>query len=259
MSHKMMHISTIILTVLFLSGCLSRDLTFQIRYEQIFGLEKESSIYFQGNVIGQVRKVVYRSQGDYLVEVCIQSEFKNAVTSDSKFYIIADLANQQQKAILVEQQKPGGAIIKKGSIVKGSVKVGIIEDILKDFSQSMESAEKEIRMNLELLKQSLLKASEELNIQLEEALNNVISQLNHLNQEIEKVPDSEEIQKLEEFLKQLSDELKKAAGEVRDQVQKQWIPEVQKQLDKLRERLKEDGREKEIDNVQQRVNEMSEV
>ncbi|MCW5211047.1 hypothetical protein VU03_04930, partial [Desulfobulbus sp. N3] len=69
--------------------------------------------YFQDNKIGQVQKTSYRSQGDYLVDVKVKYDFKDAATVNSKFYISDDPVIAESKAIVVEQQQAGGALLKK--------------------------------------------------------------------------------------------------------------------------------------------------
>jgi len=127
---------------LFLFGCSERDLTFQIQYEKLHGLKTGSLIYFQGNKIGQVQKTSYRSQGDYLVDVRLKFDFKNAATINSKFYISDDPVIAKSKAIVVEQQQAGGAVIEKGAIVHGSVKEKekVLQNVFSGIAQSIEIA-----------------------------------------------------------------------------------------------------------------------
>ncbi|MCI5224654.1 MAG: MCE family protein [Candidatus Electrothrix sp. AR4] len=241
---------------IFLFGCLERDRTFQIQYENLQGLKKENIIYFQGNEIGRVQNISYRSQGDYLVEVRIKSDFKNAATVNSKFYINDDLIIDENKAVFVEQQQAGGTVIDRGAIVQGSVQEGILENVLSGFMQQIEVAGDSIQFNYEQLRESLLNTSQELSVQLDGALQDVSRQLDALNKKIQAVPDSEEVRKLEQSVKQLVDSLGKSREDIHNQVEKELVPALQSEIDQLRERLKQDGREEEINDVQKMVDEL---
>ena len=240
----------------FLFGCFERDQTFQIQYEDLHGLKKENVIYFQGNEIGRVQNISYRSQGDYLVEVRIKSDFKHAATVHSKFYINDDPILAANKALVVEQQQPGGAVIERGALVQGSVQVGIVENVLSGFMQQIEVAGESIQFNYEQLRESLLNTSQELSVQLEGALQNVSQQLGVLNSEIQAVPDSEEVRKLEQSVKQLVESLGKSGEDIHNQVEKELIPALQNEIDQLRERLKQNGREEEMNDVQKMIDEI---
>ncbi len=244
------------LVSIFLFGCLERDLTFQIQYEELQGLKTGSLIYFQDNKIGQVQKTSYRSQGDYLVDVKVKYDFKDAATVNSKFYISDDPVIAESKAIVVEQQQAGGAVIEKGAIVHGSVKEKPLQNVFTGIAQSIENAEDSLRSNYEKLQGSIIGTSQELSTQLEGALKDVSRQFDTLNKKIQGVPDSEEVRKLEQSVKQLVDNLEKSTNDVHDKVKKQWVPALQEELDQLRERLKQSGREEEVDDAQRLIDEI---
>lgn len=241
---------------IFLFGCLERDLTFQIQYEKLEGLKTGSLIYFQGNKIGQVQKTSYRSQGDYLVDVKVKYDFKNAATVNSKFYISDDPVIAESKAIVVEQQQAGGAVIEKGAIVHGSVKEKPLQNVFTGIAQSIENAEDSLRSNYEKLQKSIIGTSQELSTQLEGALKDVSCQFDTLNKKVQDVPDSEAVRRLEQSVRQLADNLEKSTNDVHDKVKEQWVPALQEELDQLRERLKQSGREEEVDDAQRLIDEI---
>lgn len=245
-----------LLISMFLFGCLERDLTFQIQYEDLQGLAIGNSIYFQGNEIGLVERISYRSQGDYLVDVRIKPDFKNAATINSEFYISDDPVNKGKKAIVVEQQQVGGAVIAKAAIVHGSVKEPPLQNVFSGITQSIEVAGDNLKFNYEQLQESILGTSQELGAQLEGAIKDISRQLNTLNKKIQDVPDSERVKRLEQSVKQLVDSLKESTNDVHDRVKEELVPALQRELDQLRERLKQSGREEEVEDAQQLIDEI---
>lgn len=244
------------LITMFLFGCIERDLTFQIQYAELQDLKTGNLIYFQGNEIGQIEKISYRSQGDYLVDARIKYDFNNAATVNSKFYISDDPVIAENKAVVVEQQQAGGTVIQRGAIVQGSIKQGVLQNVFSDITQQIETAGNSITSNFEKLKESMIDTSREISVQLEEALGSVSKQFDGLNKEIRGIPDSEEVKKLEQSVKQLVDSLEKTSKDTHEQVTKQVIPALQNEIDQLRERLKQNGREEEINEVQKMIDEM---
>lgn len=241
---------------IFLFGCLERDLVFQVQYEQLQGLKKDNLIYFQGNEIGKIRKISYRSQGDYLVDVNIQSDFKHAATVDSRFYIGDDSVIAGKKALIVEQQQAGGSVIERGAHVRGSVREGIVQHVLSGFIQEVGRAGDTIQSKFEQVKESLINTSQELSAQLQGALEDVSRQLDALNQQVQGIPDSEEVRKLEQSIQELADSLDKSADDVHRQMKNQLVPALQNELELLRERLQRVGREEEVDDVQKMIDKL---
>ncbi|WPD21868.1 MAG: hypothetical protein SD837_16865 [Candidatus Electrothrix scaldis] len=245
-----------VLISIFLFGCLERDLTFQIQYEQLQGLKKDNFIYFQGNQIGKIQKISYRPQGDYLIDVSIQSGFKHAATVDSRFYIGDDPVIADNKALIVEQSQAGGTVIARGALVRGSVSEGIVQHVLSGFIQEVGRAGNAMQSKFEQVKESLVNTSLELSAQLQGALEDVSRQLDALNQQVQGVPDSEEVQKLEQSIQEFANSLNKSADDVHRQVENQLVPALQNELEQLRERLQRVGREEDAHDVQKMIDEL---
>ena len=64
-------ILSIIVTPLLFFGCSDNSLTFLLRFPEASGLKQNDHVYFGQNNIGQVNKVTYTTEGDYLVEVTV--------------------------------------------------------------------------------------------------------------------------------------------------------------------------------------------
>ncbi|MBU1568672.1 MAG: DUF3450 domain-containing protein [Proteobacteria bacterium] len=245
--------------LLLLWGCSESTLTFQVRYAEILGLKQDDPIYFQQNVIGKAQKISYTQQGDYLVVMSISPEFKNAATQDSKFFIDDDPRNQQSKAVIILQERPGGKVIEQGSIVQGAVKTGFLNDLVSGFKRSANVAENEMRQAVQQLEKSLITTSEKLDKEMAGMLDDLSLQFQMLNKEVRRVPDRQEVQQLVKSLRQFVEELNKAQNDVRDHILDEVMPQLRKELDRLRELLHQEGRDKEIEEIDYQVNEMSRV
>ena len=93
-------------------GCQKSGLDFKIRFDEIQGLKAGVGIIFEASRVGSVQKVVYTSDGDYLVEAAVEPNFSNAATRDSQFYIVEDPQTAGKKAIQIVQTKSGGAVLR---------------------------------------------------------------------------------------------------------------------------------------------------
>jgi hypothetical protein len=240
----------------FLWGCWESSLNFQVRYAAIEGLTQGDPVYFQQNIIGTIKKVSYTPQGDYLVSISIKSDFKNAVTTDSKFVIEDDRLGQQNKAIMVVQERSGGTILKGDTIVQGSVRAGFLSEMLTGLKRTAEIAEQEMRTARHQLEKSLLATSERMDREMTGALDNLARQFQRFNVEIKKVPEREEIKQLDQSIKKFVDEFNKGQKDVRDHIREDVLPQFRRELDRLRERLHKEGREGEIEVIDRHIGEM---
>jgi len=245
--------------LMFFLGCSETPLTFQVRFPEISGLKQNDLVYFQKNEIGQVQKVSYTKQGDYLVEVKIASAFKNAATEDTRFYIEHSPGQDQHMAVIVEQERPGGILLKNGSVVQGSARNEYIAEILSDLKKKAGAAQIELNKTLEELKKSLETSSEKLDRQLEATLDDLSAQFNSFAEELGKVPDSQEVQQLQESFKQFADEFQQAQKDVQDYLRNEIIPQFRKELERLRELLKKEGREEELEKIDKQVEQLDMV
>ena len=250
-------IMAVVVSSLVFWGCSERSLTLQVRFPDISGLKQNDSIYFERNQIGLVKNISYTEQGDYLVKIEIIPGFKNAATEDSKFYIENDPIQPSNKALIIEQERPGGLVLKDGSIVQGSVKFGYWDEIINNLKDKAEVAETELRKNLEDLINSLNKETQNMDKELEATLEDLSSQFQKLKSEISKIPDRQEVKQLEESFKKLAEKFKIAQKDVRDFIQNELVPNFHMEMEHLREKLRKEGREKELDKISTELNEIS--
>jgi len=230
-----------------------------VQFPEVSGLKQDDHVYFESNEIGRVQKVTYTSQGDYLVEVMITPEFKNTATEDSAFYIEHDPKNGSAMAIIVEQEHPGGVVLKNGITVQGSARQGYFDDFFSDLQKTAGKAESELNKALENMKKSFDATSEKMDRKLEAAINDLSRQLESSKDGLEKIPDSQEMHQLEESFRQFADEFQKAQKDVQDQIRNEILPRFRAELEHLRELLKKEGREQELKPIDKQINELEMV
>lgn len=254
---KLQHIHRSIILVymslfLLLWGCSENPLTLQVRFPAVSGLKQNDLVYFDKNEIGLVKKVVYTKQGDYLIELEIASSFKNTATENSRFYIEHSPAKTLNMAVIVEQELPGGVVLENGTVVQGSTRSGYFAEILSDLQKKAGAAQIELNKTLKELKSSLDTTSEE----LEATLDNLSVQFNSFADELGKVPDSQEVKRLEENIKQFADQFQKAQKDVQEHLRNEIIPKFRMELERLHKQLKKEGREEEFEKIDEQVKEL---
>lgn len=208
-------------------GCYSRDLNLKIRFSQTEGLKANDSIIFEKNYIGKVDAISYSERGDYIADVKIDKGFKKAITEHSRFFIINDPAENGRKAIEMIKVAEGGVPLEKGAIIVGSTRFSLLLG------------------------------------QMEEEVGKVMSEINHkinkLAGEIKQIPESGEIKKLENYLKQLKEKMDKEGRAFREKMQKELLPWLQEEIEKLKERLRKFGREKEVKPLEVKMEELRKI
>jgi ABC-type transporter Mla subunit MlaD len=240
-------------------GCSDSSLPLQVRYADVLGLQQGDSVYFGQNEIGKVQKVTYTQQGDYLVAITIAPEFKNAATVDSKFFIDDDPRNRQRRAITIVQEKPGGGVLEKTTIIEGSVRAGFLDQMLSGIKRNAAAVETEMWAAMQQLDNALKAKAQQLDNEMAAALDDLTRRLQTLSTEVEKVPDSQEVKQLEMSIKQFADEFSRAQKSVRDTIQNEVIPQLRRELDQLRQQLHQEGRDKEIEEIDKQVEQMIRV
>ncbi|MFH0781430.1 MAG: MlaD family protein [Pseudomonadota bacterium] len=238
---------------------MDTSVIFQVRFSEVSGLKQDAPVYFEKSEVGKVEKVTYTKEGDYLVEISIAPDFKNAATEDSKFFIENDPQKQQCKAVTIIQERPGGKVLKKNAVVLGSVKPGFLDEMLNGFKQSATVARFGIQDAVQQVEESLRTSSQKLDKEMAGALDDLSRQLQAFGTEVKKVPNKQEIQQFKETMHQFVDEFDRAQKDVRNHIRDELIPQLQKDLDRLRELLHNEDRDKEIDDIDKQVKKMSKV
>jgi len=218
----------ILLSVWFVClGWFSRDLNFKIRFDEINGLKFGERIVFEENAIGKVTNVFYEKDGTYLVEVEIISDFKNAVTCNSQFFIVKDPSDPGRKAIQMITVKGEGRPLEDGAVVAGSTRLSVLLDRVGD--------------------------------DIEKAMVDLKKRFKGFSEGVKEIPENEDIKRLQKDLDQLLEEMKRSGAAFRDRVQKDVLPKLQEEIDKLNDRLRELGREKEVEPLQTKMDEIRKI
>ncbi len=256
--YKYLFILTLFSTLLF-SGCAEKSLTFQVRFPEVRGLTQNDHVYFGRNDIGEVQKVSYTSQGDYLVDIRIAQEFKNAATEDSRFYIEHAPANESAMAVIVEQERPGGVLLQDGAVVQGSAGPRFLDNIFNSLNEKAKRAESELNTTLKNLKKSGNATSEKLSQNLEATLDELSRRLDSFTEELGKVPDSQQVHQLEESFRKFADEFQKSQKDVQEYIRNEILPRFRLELEHLRKQQKNEKQKKELEKLDQQARELETV
>jgi paraquat-inducible protein B len=235
-----------VVALVFLAGCMKSDLNIQIRFEKIDGLQSGDPIVFENNRIGTVKDVRYTEKGDYLVEAVIESDFVNAATKYSQFFVAAAPDDPEKRVIEIEQEKTGGEPLKDGAVVRGSKKPTLFKKWFGEIGRSADKMGEGLEKEYDAIKEGLKAESDDIEKGLDDAFKGLVDQFQRFGEQMKKVPESEEVQRMEKKLKEFARELEKSAESVQNQIQEKVVPELKKELDNLREKLEEYDREDEV-------------
>ncbi|MFO7753700.1 MAG: MlaD family protein [Desulfobacteraceae bacterium] len=199
-----------------LSGCSPFELN--IRFDTVKGLKTGDQVIFNQKSIGSVDRIRYTEEGNFLVSVTIQKDFKNAVREDSVFYISGDPSDTQKKAVFMAHESDTGKTLESGKTVKGlpyapSSAVGIFSDIMDELNHGFDT----------------------------------------FIQDMKKLPQSEKYKRFEKELESLGEKMKTAGEKTRDKIRQEIIPQLKKKLEEFKEKgdkEKVEPLEKKLENLQ---------
>ena len=203
----------LILPFVFLA-CKENSLNLKIRFNQVQGLKQGNRVIFGQNHIGTVKSLFYSDEGFFIVDIAIKKDFTDAATEYSRFSIITDPQNQENKAVEMIQIRSGGTLLKNNAALQGSTETSI-------------------------LFQKLFGG-------IENGLKDLEKQFEQFSKDLKSIPETEEFKKLENELKRLAEEMKRSGQAVRQKIKEELLPQLKKEMEKLRKRLHEFGREDEM-------------
>ena len=207
------------LTLFLLAGC--NNLSLDLSFSDIQGLEKENPIFFNQNKVGHVTHITYMDTGEYIVSVNIENAFKSAFTEHSRFKIVDSPLKEHEKAIIMSLAQKGGEPLKKGVIVKAIPPSPI---------------------------QGLTPFIDKFKTGLDNMVNNVKS-----------IPESDEYQKLENKIDELTQKMKTSGEAFQKRIQNDLIPRLKQELEALTKRLKDKGMEDEAKLLEKKLNALEDV
>ncbi|MCF8045642.1 MAG: MCE family protein [Desulfarculaceae bacterium] len=199
-----------------ISGCTPFEL--DITFDTVKGLKKSAPVIFEEQTIGSVDRIEYSEDGKFLVSVTIEKEFRNAVRTDSVFYIASDPSDAEAKALFMAHESETGSPLESGKTVKGqpyapSSAMGIFKEMVDDMDRG----------------------------------------LDRFVRDMKQLPESEQYKRFEKELEALSEKMKTAGEKTRDKIRDEIIPKLQKKLEELKkkgEKEKIKPIEKKLENLQ---------
>ncbi|WP_084681157.1 MlaD family protein [Desulfospira joergensenii] len=204
-----------------LCSCTS-PLAFSLRFSRVDGLKQGDPVIFSYQSVGRVKEITYTRDADFLVGVEIQKEFLYLATEDSRFFIGDSPLDAKRKAVLLEQEKPGGKPIAQDSVVRGSSPADSVKQTADSLARIMETAFSSLLRELENFQES-----EEYE-DLKKKLSELETRLKSSGKEMEKTI-------REEILPNIEKKLKEIIKELEDQGQKDKARELQKEYRKLQD------------------------
>lgn len=248
---------TILLCVL--SGCKERPLKFSVRFDALGDLKADGPVYFEETPIGHIEKVVSTDSGDYLVKVSIDPEYKGKATENSKFFISEAPSDAGYEALVIEQDPPGGAVLKGGSIVQGEKRQGCFDRFMTHLKKSTEDASMKLQGAMQSLQESLKESAHNFNQQLEESLQDIDRYFQDFDNSRDYTLNEEELEKLQQAVNDFIEAFNRSSADMQKQLREKVLPELRRNLENLKNRLKNEGNNDESEKIDHQINEMLEV
>lgn len=206
-------------------GCEENGVDFKIRFGQIQGLAADDRVLFESNHIGQVTRVFYSREGQYLVDLKIKEDFANAITENARFFIVDDPRASEKKAIEMIQIQKGGSPLAEGTVIEGSTPASAV------FQKMLESYDKQA--------------------------GRLARQFEHFLEELGKLPESEGVKQLQKDLEEIAREMEKSGKATRDKIQNEILPMIKEELEAFKKRLEKYGREKEVEPLEEQLEKLT--
>lgn len=190
-----------------LSGCGDRNLHLKVHYRNTEGLHPGAAVLYNQRPIGSVVAVEPDPKGGYLVNVAVADKFAASATADSRFYLVDIADNPGKKQIEIEQNKPGGPVLADGSTVEGSERLTQLSpfgEVFRQFSKGLRGMREKVEQ---------------------------------FQQDLQRLPHSEEGKRLQQEWRRLTEEIAKAQSQTEESVKKDLLPKLEEEMEKLRERF----------------------
>ncbi len=193
----------------YLTACLPTVHRFAVQIEDPPPLEGEIAVFLDGERVGRVVALQPVEAGRLRLVVEVPSDFREEITRRSRFRLRPDPEDPKRWHLLIEPRP--GAPLQYGEVVRGEVE----RDLGDIFS-------------------SLLH-------RFREGLKPLLRQLETLEREAERLPETPEFQGLRRDLEDLARALKEA----QEKAQESLIPKLKRELDRLQRELEEILKERE--------------
>ena len=244
---------------LFVLGCRESPLKYSIRYHSLGDLKANVPVYFDITQVGHVDKVVSADHGDYAVEVLIDPAYKGRVTENSKFFISADPYFSDRKAIIIEQEPPGGAILPDGSVVQGEESRGLWGELVKSLKNTTRNASDKVKKSMHRMQESVAMDGRHLSGQLEQSRDQVDDYFQGFDPSLQATPNDVDLERLQQSLDEFLVEFKSSSDELQQMMRTQILPNLRRNLEGLRDWLKDQGRDSDADKIDREIEEIVRV
>lgn len=191
-----------------LAACGDRNLHLKIHYADATGLHPGAPVTYDQRPIGSVVAIEPDPKGGYLVSIAVADKFAAAATADSRFYLAALDGTSGSQQIEIEQTKVGGPVLQDGAVVEGSERVTQLipfGEIFRQFSEGLRGMREKVEQ---------------------------------FQQELRRLPDSEEGKRLQQEWQRLTEQIEKAQAQTEQSVKKDLLPKLEAEMERLRERFK---------------------
>lgn len=242
-----------------LAGCLDSSQEFSVRYETLGDLKPKAAVYLDNRQVGKVVDISSTERGDYLVEVTIDSDYKDTVMQSAKFFIEADPLDSKRRALLIEQDAAGGTPLQDGAVVKGEARRGVLGGFMSSLKKKATQASGQFDSAIQGLKKSLSEGSSNLNRQLEGALDDLDSYFQEFDRSLKAPLKDDELEKLQGALDEFIDEFNSANEDVQNKMREEILPHIRKNLEELQERLRRDGQEQDAEELDTQLHQIMRV
>ena len=211
--------------MLLMAGCNQQGFDIAVSYPQLNGLEKGDRVVLEDQTVGKVTDINRLDSGEFLVKISVSDSLKGMITDRARFILVDDPDKEGKKSIRLKLVE-GGQALEQGAMVKGEIPALAVQGLFND---------------------------------LERGFDELASQLKGFVESLQKIPESEEYQRLKRELEKLAREMKRAGEETREKLQKEVIPKLEQELERLKEELRKLGREKEAEPLEQELDNLRRI
>jgi ABC-type transporter Mla subunit MlaD len=191
-----------------LSACTDGPLDLNLRLDRPPGLAPGAPVLLGNQTAGQVAAVQPDASGGYVAQLEIAPEFRKQATQDARFVVVRDADGSGRRHVEIEPGKPGSPLLADHAQVRGSIEpepLFPLGEILRGFT---------------------------------DALGQLRGEVERFRGEMQRLPQSEDAQRLKEEWAKLMEEMKQAQETAEESVKKDLLPKLQRELDELDRKLK---------------------
>lgn len=254
---RLLILGTLIVTTLL--GCQESPLKLSVRYSALDNLKPDAPVFLDDTQIGQIEKIGSTDQGDYLVKIVIEPQYKQQISEHAHFYITSDPQQEQGQMLRVEVDEPGGTLLENGAIVQGEKKT-LFAELINSLQKTGEQASQQLDATISDLKTALVESSKQFDQKLEESLDDLDRSLSDLGAKLqEKAPADDDLKQLEQLLDDFIVQFKQTNEEVKEQLREHVIPQLRQQLEELKKRMGDDEKKEEMKQLEVSLDELVSV